>query len=568
MKFTPTQEQNQIVEAIGKLQKVKVSARAGAAKTSTLELAANAYKVPSLYIAYNKNMALEAASRFPKHVKVRTAHSFAYAITGDAIKHKLKRIPKPDGSYNNVCGTGLEVARYFKIAPLVVGNGKSVTAAAMGYAVRATVANFEYSGDRELDFKHVSMQEANKVSDLVSFDKIEYRRRVLKYAQKLWELRIDPKSDILITHDTYLKLWQLSNPTLDGFDIVYVDEFQDMNGCLLDVILNHNGKIVGVGDDHQSIYGWRGSLNAMHICQWPEYTLTKSFRFGQEIAEVAKDILLDKNGNRTLEFHGNDMLSTPIVDTMEQERYTMIFRTNSALIEEALELITQGKKVNLSIDTSDFKAMMISTLALANGDKKNVKHQSLVPFESWQELLEDIKESKDAELKRVVKFILDGRYNEIMGALNRYEQCDDPDINLTTGHKCKGLEFDHVVLAEDFIPHETNDNGSWAGFPGQEQNVLYVAATRAKKSLRLNSQVRDVRQFIATANSGCAIITPTDYADTINLDRMLLREQSEIGYVVAGRGEALDFIMGDETRALTKYEGGVNLNDSDDREYD
>lgn len=493
--ITPTKEQDIIVEAIGKHNKVKVSARAGAAKTTTLVLAAQAYRVPSLYIAYNKHMAEEARNKFPEHVEVRTAHSYAYRSHADSIKHKLVRIPGVGGKYNNVCGTGSEVARYFKLAPFVVNDQKSVTSAAMGYAVRSTVANFEYSGDYEIKEKHVSFREAEKVFKISGFNKKEYAHRVLKYARQLWDLRIDPKSDVMITHDTYLKLWQLSKPSLDGYEIIYVDEFQDMNGCLLEVILNHPGKVVGVGDDHQSIYGWRGSLNAMQICDWPEYSLSKSFRFGQEVAEVAKDILLDNSGNRTIQFDGNENLTTKIVDKMEEDQYTMIFRTNSLLIETALDLILQGKEVNMSIDVSDFKSMMSSANALRKGEMKNVKHQSFVPYVSWGELMDEVEASKDQEVKRIVKFINDGRYEEIMNALSSYKKSDNPDIFLITGHKSKGLEFENVVLAEDFLPHEVDEKGNWIGFAGQEQNLLYVAATRAKNVLQLNSAIHGVKRY-------------------------------------------------------------------------
>ena len=499
--ITPTQEQVAIVEAIGNTNKVKVEARAGAAKTTTLVLAAQTHKVPSLYIAYNKHMADDARSKFPDWVEVRTAHSYAYATHAQKLKHKLVRIPGPGGKYNNVCGTGSEIARYFKIAPLVCADDKSVTAAAMGYAVKSTVANFEYSGDREIGNSHVSYKEAEKVFQNVGFDRIAYRDRVLKYAKKLWELRIDPESDILITHDTYLKLWQLSNPTLD-YEIVYVDEFQDMNGCLLDVILKHEGRVVGVGDDHQSIYGWRGSKNAMHLCDWPQYSLTKSFRFGQEVAEIAKDILLDHSGKRTVVFSGNEAKTTTVSTKTPETGYTMIFRTNSALIEHALELIIAGKKVNMHIDVSDFKAMMKSAYALYENDMKNVKHSEIVPFVSWKEFCDEINVVRNAELKRIHKFIMGNRYHSIMDTIETYKKTDNPDVELISGHKSKGLEFDHVVLADDFEGHELDDYGNWKGFSGQEQNLLYVAATRAKVSLRINSQIESVQDFISWSNSG------------------------------------------------------------------
>lgn len=571
MNFTPTQEQKDILAAIGEGLRaggfrMKISARAGAAKTSTLVLSSEAYPVSSLYIAYNKAMADEAREKFGPHVEVRTAHSYAYATHGKKLNRKLERISGPGGTYNNVCGTGSEVARYFKIAPLVVSDNKSVTSAAMGYAVRSTVANFEYSGDREIGIKHVSYSEAEKVFTNPGFDRASYAQRVLKYAKKLWELRIDPESDIQITHDTYLKLWQLSNPKLDNYDIVYVDEFQDMNGCLLAVILAHDGNIIGVGDDHQSIYGWRGSKNAMQLCNWPEYTLTKSFRFGQEIAEIAKDILLDGNGERTLKFFGNEGISTKIVDKAPSEQYTMIFRTNSLMLETALDLILQGKSVNMSLKVGDFKAIMNSVYALSMGNMKGVKHASVVPYTSWAELCQEVAVTKDNELRRVHKLVSDGRYHEIMRVLEDYRPVKNPDVDMRTGHGTKGLEFDHVVLAEDFVNHEVDEDGNWMGFVGQEQNLLYVAATRAKKSLKLNSAVAGVSLFarsVEQCNGGLELNVNSVYhlqgESGKEMLPQLFRELSHTDNALEAQ-QQMDLMDGDdEYGSATNIDGSLKL---------
>lgn len=47
-----------------------------------------------------------------------------------------------------------------------------------------------------------------------------------------------------------------------------------------------------VGDRHQAIYGFRGASNAMELIPSDEtFYLTGSFRFGNEVAEVANRIL-------------------------------------------------------------------------------------------------------------------------------------------------------------------------------------------------------------------------------------------------------------------------------------
>src|SRR5690606_5321394 len=97
-----------------------------------------------------------------------------------------------------------------------------------------------------------------------NFNEKEYRLTILSYAKLLWKERINPASKILATHDTYLKLYQLSNPNLSQYKILYLDESQDSNDCVIDIVKQQKDmKVVLVGDDAQTIYAWRGSTNAM-----------------------------------------------------------------------------------------------------------------------------------------------------------------------------------------------------------------------------------------------------------------------------------------------------------------
>lgn len=69
---------------------------------------------------------------------------------------------------------------------------------------------------------------------------------------------------------------------------------------------------------------------------------------------------------------------------------------------------------------------------------------------------------------------------------------DDPDVKyvFSTVHKFKGLEMDHVILLDDFkfwqIPYQPFNSEILRGEARDEINLLYVALTRAKKSLVMN----------------------------------------------------------------------------------
>ncbi|KAM7451327.1 F-box DNA helicase 1 [Porites harrisoni] len=65
---------------------------------------------------------------------------------------------------------------------------------------------------------------------------------------------------------------------------------------------------------------------------------------------------------------------------------------------------------------------------------------------------------------------------------------DSADVIFSTAHKAKGLEFDHVRVAEDFL--SGLDSGLYLGeLEDDEKNLLYVAVSRAKKSLRLSQKI-------------------------------------------------------------------------------
>lgn len=494
--IVPTDEQDNVV-AMSKLHRqMKISAYAGAAKTSTLVMVANEMVVPSLMLTFNKSLADEAKERFPSWVECRTTHSLAYASFGAQLQKKLKR---PLGAYKNVAGTGTEIAKYFKTGDftyLVEGEreARKLKAGGVGVAIKETVARFEQSADQELSYKHVSTTVCDQI--LLKDDKSmrSFRYLVLSAAQKLWQLRTDLRSDVLATHDTYLKLYQLSKPDLSKYEVLYLDECQDVNAVVLDIFLQQVGRcrLYAVGDGYQNIYSWRGAMNAMLELDWPEATLSKSFRFGQEIGDLA-DVVLARDGVKQTSVKGWEKLSTQVMPKYEldehiwDEQYTMLFRTNGALILEAVDLMEQGKRVNLEIDVSDFTKLLDSAIELSRDNMAKVKHESLVQFANWKECGVEA-EAVQGELLRVYNMVNNGSVYKVLGVLSKHKNYENPDVTLTTAHKSKGREFDVVILADDF-PSPYNQKGEWIGLQDMERNLLYVALTRTKKVLGYNQTV-------------------------------------------------------------------------------
>ena len=479
----PTTEQSKIIEAVKDGKSILINAAAGAAKTTTLLMIAESVPKSALYLTFNKVMSEEAKEKFPEYVDVSTWHSLAYRECGYKLKHKLRR---PKGAYKNVLSTGGEIAREFKLKNLVFGD-KYLSAAALGYAIKQTLARFEYSDDYVIKNKHISHDVISKFSKngeiIKSFPLEEYNNIVLSGAIKLWKKRIDPEDDTIIAHDTYLKLFQLSNPIFDQYDIIYSDESQDSSDVMIDILKKQSGcQVVVVGDKNQQIYAFRGSVNAMgKFPHLDTYSLTKSFRFGESVGDVASVV----TGS---EVNGWEELSTEVVTHVKEVDpmgSTFIYRTNMALLFDACEFISKGYSVNIENDVKRLGSILQSALALRSGNKRFVKAEELSPYNNWEEFEEDCKNQK-GELNQILNIVRSGRAMEVIGIASSYKKSASPDIIMTTAHKSKGMEWDRVILAEDFPEPEVGDDGAII-LKGEERNLLYVALTRGKRLLKLNT---------------------------------------------------------------------------------
>lgn len=504
MKFAPTEEQQGIVKAFRDTRMLKINAYAGTGKSSTLQLLAEDNPHNSLYIAFNKAIAQEAAGKFPSHVECRTTHSLAFASFGRQIMHKLNR---PKGGYVNVAGTPAEVARYYRIPEFAVDgeDEESVNANMMGKLVRDTVRRFEQSSDRNLEDKHVPFYTIIEYAKTrPSLDKKALAGVILKYAQRLWDDRQNVHSTVLATHDTYLKLYQLSNPKLN-YDIIYLDEGQDTGDSVLDIVLKQDhAKIVIVGDNYQSIYQWRGAVNAMQKVNCPVKYLTKSFRFGQEIADVASEIIKDKKP-----VVGYEKITSVVGGIDYEKPHTRIYRTNSALLSEAVEFLQQGYSVSCEIDTGDFKKLLESAMELFRGNLKGVKHDSIISYASWGEMKEAAEE--EPEIKRVLDIITQGKQELFLDSLKHMKAKEDADVTFTTAHKSKGREWTQVHLAEDFAVPNAKGN-----LPEQERNLLYVAATRATSVLFINDSITRILDHAEAPSSRPSLGASDRRADMAN----------------------------------------------------
>lgn len=474
-----TKEQDAICAS--KADIIKVSAFAGTGKTTTLCAYSEANPgTRILYVAFNKSIQLEAAGKFPEHVTAKTAHSIAYSACGREFSHKLAADIRP-----------FHIQRHLDRS---LRNIPQAAHTLYGARVIETLKNYLVSGDVELKDFHVSLGAAPV--EIKHFD----RKAILDDAKRIWQEMRTASSDVPMLHDGYLKIYQISARRLP-YDIILFDEAQDTNPVTQAIVEAQQARKVYVGDRHQAIYGFRGATNAMELIQADEHHyLTGSFRFGQPVADVANSILQLKNEDVSLQGFGK---YSRIRYLSAAEGYAYITRGNCAIFNRAVQCLGQNEPFSFVGDIKGYRfdqILDVYNLSIAGHDQ--VKDAFIKSFSSIEELGEYADATNDRELISRCKLI--GKYGaEIPGLIERIEQKalppimpgdktagDDKRIVLTTAHKSKGMEFDNVRLAGDFMPlldeeGKIIDMSKATPSDIEDLNIQYVAATRAMKALHL-----------------------------------------------------------------------------------
>jgi len=459
---------------------LRVVAFAGSGKTTALRLLALADPTPALYLAYNKSTQLAAQQYFPAHVACRTMHSLAFrAMRMFEQQRRLERKL-----------TGGEVAELLAI-PALDGLRPSF----WGHCVVLTVRSFTHDTAREIGAQHLPPLPHGP-------DRAEL---VVTFARRLWARMRDPAGEVPLEHDAYLKMWQLQGARLPGgAGVLYVDEAQDANPVTLAILQAQRCPTVWVGDPWQSIYRFRGSVNAMRAIAAPQRHLSRSWRFGEDLACLARAILAHTSEPPALALRGDPGIATLLGPV--RPPCTVLCRTNAGLFEAAI----RGRdRIHILGGLEPLARLVLGGWQLCRGEPVQ-DVPSLARFRSWDELLEEADEARDPELRFLVQIIVHyGRALPGLVADLRRRAVPHPaaaERVLATAHKAKGLEWPRVRLASDFPCLEELDAADGDGLPyltpeerDQELHLLYVAATRARQQLEPNDAVRSCLAERATA---------------------------------------------------------------------
>jgi superfamily I DNA/RNA helicase len=452
-----TDEQAYAVELAATGNPLKIEAFAGTGKTSTLKAIAEA--LPNkriMYLAFNKMIADEASKKFPGNVQCRTSHSLAYREVGGAYGRRIGQ--KLNG---DALAQFLGIYEFHGIRPRMLCS-----------LALETIRLYCQSSSKKLTKKNLPRAEMEIIG--INSDAEVVGERILQIAQKTWAEMQNPDGSLPVTHDFYLKLWAMRSPKIHA-DIILLDEWQDANRLLVGIIENQESQSIYVGDRYQQIYSWRGAVNAMDSSDSINVArLTQSFRFGQEVADVANEVLTKVLGSdHTIK--GNPARASVIAPVLAPN--AILCRTNAECIRQVMRALTQNLKVKLQGGTSELKGIIKGIEELKAGRIPSA--HSLALFTSFEQLKDFSKTELGRDLASTLKLVDEYTAEGLLDLIETIEgtRVDHADVIVSTGHKAKGLEWDSVCLGADFR------GPSDKGYKDEDGNLLYVAATRAINEL-------------------------------------------------------------------------------------
>jgi superfamily I DNA/RNA helicase len=495
----PTSEQDQVSDRAASLKAgdvLKVIAFAGSGKTTTLKMCAKRRSDRGMYLAFNKAIAEEAKQKLgTTKCGASTMHGLAYGAMRD-IMGQPARI-----NARSLMESGLiEKHR----PPMIKGWGSYRVSAAV---VRTMVA-FSNSADEEILPKHAIEALVDSVGDpdfLIGDDaKMKAEEAIRFLVTPLTEIATDYWikciEDGAYSHDMYLKMLDLDEGVRqDAFGrlkYLMIDEAQDINPVQRSIVMKTGLPVIAVGDPYQQIYSWRGAENALSLMEGEELYLTQSFRFGEEIAEIARHTLLTRpDGGPSQRLVG---LGPGDPDAHTGPKGAIICRTNIGMLDEAMKCLNSGHPVHVD-KMDELLADAQSAQALFEGRKDDITSPELRQFDDWEQFEMAAEEGGDPALNKLVRLVRTRRVKEVEELGRRHEKKPDgARLLVCTGHRSKGLEFPAVMMGDDWADvgqlkkrhaKAVEKSEKHVTAANEEFNLLYVAFTRSMLRLRGHQKI-------------------------------------------------------------------------------
>ncbi len=503
--LTPSPQQQAIIDAArNDSRSIMVTAYAGCAKTSTLEMLAAALPQgkPTLALAFNVKNKKDLEERFPPHFEVKTMNGLGHAAWARAINKRLNL------DAQKLAGLITSTLKELKLETdqETWGNLKSIVTLAM----QLGLVPKPYPHQGLIEDTKDSWQ---KIADDAGVDVSE---TLLDVAKVILKKSIALSFEGTISFDDQIYMSAIYGGIFPRFPVVIVDEAQDLSP-LNHIMLKRSAadRLIVVGDPKQAIYSFRGADSASMSKiknlreQWIELPLSVTFRCPQVIVERSR-----AHAPGFEAYHTNKVGHFGHLKPWEQPEWTkedllaalphdkcslaILCRNNAPLLSMAFKLIRAqvgcvmlgrdlgkglivlSKKLFPLDDTplgtcaQATQEWMDSEISLAQANKRESKAEQV---RDKGECLLAVCDSSGAKNAGEIRAKLEALFT------NEYGK-----VTLATGHRAKGLEWDVVLHLDPWrVPSKFAKSPSQIE---QEHNLRYVIETRSKNIL-LHANLED-----------------------------------------------------------------------------
>lgn len=518
-KFVPSKYQATIYDFItaGSGNAV-VSAVAGSGKTTTL---LNAIKlIPQdkqvLFLAFNKSIAKELQEKVPNtpNITVKTVHGFGMST----LNKEFSGVQILSGKYTILIR---KITEYLASDDTRMLKDYDFNAAQM-----EMIESMRFTPDEEkgIENKTGYLSRVVRLCDLGRLNLIDMNSM---------DRGVDMLSDIAAKHNIEIvngecyRAWHLIKlgtyvinqidytdmiyfpiaykmQTLQ-YDFVFIDECQDLNSCqrelMLKAVKKNGGRFAAVGDESQAIYGFAGAdaESFKKLCALPNtimLPLSVCYRCGTSIIKKAQAIVpaieacdtakegVIENSFSHENVRSGDMIlcrnTFPLVSLCLKylskgiKAYVMgsdIGRSLAKMIEETQRKTEQWTMENVFSRLYREKDKMVASIMRKEKlTQSEAEESSTVALYMDKIQVIELLSSGITEPSMVIQKI-----NSIFSDDNNEGIC------LSTIHKSKGLEADRVFIIHQELMPSKYARKDWE--KQQEQNLIYVAYTRAKSVL-------------------------------------------------------------------------------------
>lgn len=470
-KIIPSAEQQACIDfAVKQSVNLIISALAGAAKSTTLEMIANALppKTNGMLLAFNKRIVTEMSGKLPDNIDCLTLNSLGYRAWRDKLGKRLT----------------VNARKNYLILEQFIKSLQDQKERDIAWESMSTILNavsFAKTGGHVPDVIAAEMK-CERLMDNDKFkDSFEEILTPLEYTAALHVLTISMRQSFLgeVDFDDQLLMPTVFRAPFPAYSLVMVDEAQDLSA------LNHQmlakvtrRRLIAVGDQCQAIYAFRGAHESGMSQMKKKFNMTElplscSYRCPEEIVKHVQwraPHMTWWEGNKHKGVI-NKPKSWSVLDMPDNA--AVICRNNGPLFKLAVHMLKAGRRPNLW--GSDIGAALLKIMKKLGPQNMSAK-QALGELSVWREA--NLKKTRSPgavnDRYECIKVFLSER--ETLGAAITYAEellRTEGPVNLLTAHKSKGHEFSDVYILDDQLFKDQ----------GQDPNARYVAVTRTLENL-------------------------------------------------------------------------------------